>query len=91
MSQYVLEYLTDAGINDICMILGDISPEKVRDYYGDGSKFNCNIQYIDQGAPFFNVFSPIQYEHIGSKYIINGARIFPPSIYYVISNIPVIL
>ncbi len=33
------------------MILGDISPEKVKDYYGDGSKFNCNIQYIDQGAP----------------------------------------
>ena len=51
MSQYVLEYLTDAGINDICMILGDISPEKVKDYYGDGSEFNCNIQYIDQGAP----------------------------------------
>ena len=39
MSQYVLEYLTDAGINDICMILGDISPEKVKDYYGDGFNF----------------------------------------------------
>ena len=51
MSQYVLEYLTDAGINDICMILGDISPEKVKDYYGDGSKFNCSIEYVDQGAP----------------------------------------
>ena len=38
MSQYVLEYLTDAGINDICMILGDISPEKVKDYYGNGTK-----------------------------------------------------
>ena len=30
MSQYVLEYLTDAGIKDISIILGDISPEKVK-------------------------------------------------------------
>lgn len=51
MSQYVLEYLTESNIKDICIILGDISPEKVRDYYGNGSKFNCNIKYIDQGKP----------------------------------------
>ncbi len=51
MSQYVLEYLTNAGIKDISIILGDISPEKVKDYYGSGSKFKCNIKYIDQGKP----------------------------------------
>lgn len=51
MSQYVLEYLTDAGITDISIILGNISPESVKDYYGSGSKFKCKIQYIDQGKP----------------------------------------
>ena len=51
MSQYVLEYLTTAGIKDVSIILGDISPEKVKDYYGSGSKFNCSIQYIEQGKP----------------------------------------
>jgi glucose-1-phosphate thymidylyltransferase len=51
MSQYALEYLTNSGINEIAIILGAIYPEKVREYYGDGSRFNCNITYIDQGKP----------------------------------------
>ncbi|MEM3846151.1 MAG: glucose-1-phosphate thymidylyltransferase [Candidatus Parvarchaeota archaeon] len=51
MSQYTLEYLTDSGIKDIAIILGDIYPDKVKDYYGDGTKFNCKITYIDQGMP----------------------------------------
>ncbi|MEM4068173.1 MAG: sugar phosphate nucleotidyltransferase, partial [Candidatus Micrarchaeaceae archaeon] len=51
MSQYALEYLTDSGIKDIAIVLGDIYPDKVKDYYGDGSKFNCKITYIDQGKP----------------------------------------
>ncbi len=51
MSQYALEYLTDSGIRDIAIILGNIFPEKVREYYGDGSRFNCNINYIEQGEP----------------------------------------
>jgi len=51
MSQYTLEYLTNSGINEIAIILGDIYPEKVREYYGDGSNFNCSITYINQGKP----------------------------------------
>jgi len=51
MSQYTLEYLTNSGIRDIAIILDDIYPEKVREYYGDGSNFNCSITYINQGKP----------------------------------------
>ncbi len=51
MSQYALEYVTQSGIKNISIILGDIYPEKVREYYGDGSRFNCKIQYLDQGKP----------------------------------------
>jgi len=51
MSQYTLEYLTSSGIRDIAIILGDIYPEKVKEYYGDGSNFNCKITYIEQGKP----------------------------------------
>ncbi|MFP3317552.1 MAG: sugar phosphate nucleotidyltransferase, partial [Candidatus Nanopusillus sp.] len=43
MSQYALEDLVEAGIKEIAIILGDIYPEKVKEYYGDGSKFNCKI------------------------------------------------
>jgi glucose-1-phosphate thymidylyltransferase len=31
--------------------LGEIAPEKVVEYYGDGSKFGVKITYIHQGAP----------------------------------------
>jgi len=51
ISQYVLEDLRDSGIRDIAIILGDIMPEKVKSYYGDGSKFGVNITYIFQEKP----------------------------------------
>ena len=51
MSQYALEYLIESGIKDIAIILGDIYPDRVKEYYGDGSKFGCKIDYIEQGSP----------------------------------------
>ena len=51
MSQYALEYLVESGIKEIAIILGDTYPEKVKEYYGDGSKFGCRIEYIKQGSP----------------------------------------
>ena len=51
MSQYTLEYLTNSGIRDIAIILGDIYPEKVIEYYGNESNFNCSITYKNQGKP----------------------------------------
>jgi glucose-1-phosphate thymidylyltransferase len=49
MSQYALEDLKEAGINDIAIILGDIAPERVSEYYGHGEKFGVRITYINQG------------------------------------------
>lgn len=51
ISQYVLEDLVEAGINDVAIILGNIYPEKVKEYYGDGSRFGAKITYIYQGEP----------------------------------------
>ena len=51
ISQYVLEDLRDSGIRDIAIILGDIYPEKVKEFYGDGRRFGVNITYIYQGEP----------------------------------------
>jgi len=51
MSQYCLENLRDAGVKDIAIILGEIFPDKVREYYGDGSRFGVRIHFIEQGAP----------------------------------------
>jgi glucose-1-phosphate thymidylyltransferase len=50
-SQYVLEDLKASGITEIAIVLGNIFPEKVKEYYGDGEKFKVKIQYIQQSEP----------------------------------------
>lgn len=51
ISQYVLESLRESGIYDIAIVLGDIHPDKVKECYGDGSRFGVKITYIHQGEP----------------------------------------
>lgn len=51
ISQYVLEDLRGSGITDIAIVLGDIYPEKVKEHYDDGSRFDVKITYIYQGKP----------------------------------------
>lgn len=51
MSQYALDDFVNAGITDIAIIIGDIFPEKVKEFYGDGSKFGVKITYIYQDKP----------------------------------------
>lgn len=49
--QYCIEDLRDAGIKKIGVILGNVMPEKVQEFLGDGAKFGVNITYIVQGEP----------------------------------------
>jgi len=51
MSQYALEDLREAGINEIGIIIGDVYPEKVKEYYGNGKDFGVKISYIYQDKP----------------------------------------
>ena len=51
MSQFALEDLRKAGITDIAIIIGDIYPEKVKEFYGNGEKFGVKINYIYQDNP----------------------------------------
>jgi glucose-1-phosphate thymidylyltransferase len=51
MSQYALEDLKTAGITEIGIIIGDVYPEKVKEYYGNGEKFGVKITYIYQDSP----------------------------------------
>jgi glucose-1-phosphate thymidylyltransferase len=50
-SQYVLEDLRASNITEIAIVLGNIFPEKVKEYYGDGKRFGAKIQYIQQNEP----------------------------------------
>jgi len=51
VSQHVLEDLVEAGVTDVAIVLGNIYPEKVKEYYGDGSAFGARLTYIFQPEP----------------------------------------
>lgn len=51
MSQYGLESIRDAGITEIAIIIGGIGSNKVKEHYGDGSKFGVKISYVEQDEP----------------------------------------
>lgn len=51
MSQYALEDLREAGITDIAIIIGDVYPDKVKEFYGDGKKFGVKLTYVYQEKP----------------------------------------
>jgi glucose-1-phosphate thymidylyltransferase len=48
---YALDDLRKAGITEIGVILGLNGREQVIERIGDGSKYDVNVSYIDQGAP----------------------------------------
>jgi glucose-1-phosphate thymidylyltransferase len=51
MSQYGLETMKNAGINEIAIIIGGNGSQKVKEYYGTGEKFGVKISYIEQDLP----------------------------------------
>ena len=51
ISQYVLGDLIGAGITDVAIVTGNVYPDKVKEYFGDGAKFGAEISYVHQGEP----------------------------------------
>ena len=51
MSEYCIESMKDAGVTEIAIIIGGIGSNKVREYYGDGEKFDVKITYVKQDEP----------------------------------------
>ena len=51
MSQFCLETIREAGIDEIAIVIGGVGANKVQEYYGDGGKFGVNITYIEQDKP----------------------------------------
>ncbi len=51
MSEYCLEAIKNVGISEICIIIGGIGANKVKEYYGTGEKFGVKITYVEQDEP----------------------------------------
>lgn len=47
VSQYIIENMVEAGVDRILIIVGE-GKKDVVEYYGDGSRFNCQIGYLYQ-------------------------------------------
>lgn len=45
--EYLLEMLRDAGISDLVLVTGYM-PKRVQDYFGDGSRLDLSIEYVEQ-------------------------------------------
>ena len=52
VSQWCLEDLRDAGVCEVAVILGELAPERVVEYYGDGSWLGMRLTYVYQGYPY---------------------------------------
>lgn len=51
MSNYGVETLIQANIDEIAFIVGGIGAEKVKEFYGNGEKFSAKFSYIKQDFP----------------------------------------
>ena len=51
MSEYCIESMKSAGVEEIAIIIGGIGSEKVKEYYGNGDKFGVKITYVPQDFP----------------------------------------
>ena len=51
MSLYCVKTLIQAGVNEIAFIVGGTGAEKVKEFYGNGEKFNVKFSYIEQEFP----------------------------------------
>ena len=52
VSQWCLEDLRDSGVREVAVILGELAPGRVVDYYGDGGWLGLELTYIYQGYPY---------------------------------------
>jgi len=52
VSQWALEDLRDSGVREIAIILGELAPERVVEFYGDGRWLAMKLTYIYQGYPY---------------------------------------
>ena len=51
MSEYCLESIIDAEIDEVAIIIGGVGSNKVREYYGTGERYGIKITYIEQNEP----------------------------------------
>ena len=61
--EYMIEDLVDAGFDELCLVVGHLG-NQIKDYFGNGKKFNAKIQYV------------IQNEQLGTAHALKNVKQF---------------
>lgn len=81
--EYILTALRDRGIENFVLVV-NFKKEVIVDYFGDGSKFGINIQYVVQENPKGGTADAVSYAKgkvQGQKFfVIYGDNVFDPEI-----------
>ncbi len=48
---YAFDRLTEIGITDVCLVVGEQNEQQMKETLGDGSKFGIQITYVVQSSP----------------------------------------
>lgn len=67
LTEHLFDLLKKYGIRDVILSVGYLK-EKVKEYYGDGSKFGVNLTYVEEGEPL-GTAGPLR---LAKKYLNNS-------------------
>jgi NDP-sugar pyrophosphorylase family protein len=72
LTEHLFDLLKKYGIRDMILSVGYMK-EKVKEYYGDGSKFGVNITYVEEDEPL-GTAGPIKLakEHLKDSFIVTN-------------------
>jgi len=74
--EYQIECLKTNGLTDIVLVIGHLG-RHIRDYFGDGGKFGCNISYFNETEPLGTAGALYKIENLPDDFILlNGDIIF---------------
>jgi len=74
--EHQIECLKKNGLTDIILVIGHLG-QYIRDYFGDGSRFGCNISYFSETEPLGTAGALYKLENLPDDFILlNGDIIF---------------
>ena len=74
--EYQIDCLKQNGLRDIIIVTGHLG-EHIKNYFGKGDRFNCNISYYDEDEPLGTAGALFKIESLTDDFIlINGDIIF---------------
>jgi D,D-heptose 1,7-bisphosphate phosphatase len=74
--EHQIDRLKRNGLTDIIIVIGHLG-QRIKEYFGDGGRFGCNITYYSENEPLGTAGALFKIEELSSDFIfINGDIIF---------------